>query len=228
MKVQIICNQVVLELENNCSYELYFPTHLPIGIVDTRSLGYFHIPHETIAKSLSLKYKMVTANHMEVLMNRVSSSVNEAYKPKGKNNVIDKYPWLDPEDPRRHTTDEEILHDTIDLSKSALNDKGKKKLMDIIIKHKTAFSLRDEIGECPNLEINIDVIDDSPFFVCPFNIAEDDKLIMDIQMNRLVSLGILSKNNTSHTLPVMLLTHKLTKDKRPVVDSRLLNAQIRQ
>ena len=42
----------------------------------------------------------------------------------------------------------------------------------------------------------------------------------------LVSLGILSKNSTSHTSPVMLITRKLTKDKRPVVDFRLLNTRI--
>ena len=68
--------------------------------------------------------------------------------------------------------------------------------MVMIIKHKEAFSLRDKISECPNLEINIDVIDDNPFLVCSFNISEEDKPIMDRQMNRLVSLGILSKNNT--------------------------------
>ena len=45
-------------------------------------------------------------------------------------------------------------------------------------------------------------------------------------MERLVSLGILSKNSTSHTSPVMLITHKLTKDKRPVADFRLLNTRI--
>ena len=45
-------------------------------------------------------------------------------------------------------------------------------------------------------------------------------------MERLVSLGILSKNSTSHTSPVMLITRKLTKDKRPVVDFRLLNTRI--
>ena len=49
---------------------------------------------------------------------------------------------------------------------------------------------------------------------------------MDDQMERLVSLGILSKNSTSHTSPVMLITRKLTKDKRPVVDFRLLNTRI--
>ena len=49
---------------------------------------------------------------------------------------------------------------------------------------------------------------------------------MDKQIERLVSLGILSKNSRSHTSPVMLITRKLTKDKRPVVDFRLLNTRI--
>ena len=49
---------------------------------------------------------------------------------------------------------------------------------------------------------------------------------MDEQMERLVSLGILSKNSTSHTSPVMLITRKMTKDKRPVVYFRLLNTRI--
>ena len=45
-------------------------------------------------------------------------------------------------------------------------------------------------------------------------------------MEILVSLGILSKNSTIHTSPIMLITRKLTKDKRPVVDFRLLNTRI--
>ena len=45
-------------------------------------------------------------------------------------------------------------------------------------------------------------------------------------MERLVSLGILSKNSTSHTSPVILITHKLTNDKQPVFDFRLLNTRI--
>ena len=97
-----------------------------------------------------------------------------------------------------------------------------------MIKHyKKAFSLRDEIGECPNITLNIDVVDDSPFFVRPFPINEKDKPLMDRQMNRLVALSILSVNNTSHTSPVMLITRKVTRDKRPVVDFCLLNTRIR-
>ena len=47
--------------------------------------------------------------------------------------------------------------------------------MNIIKTHKEAFSLRDEIGKCPNIKIDIDVVDDSPFFVRPFPIHEEDK-----------------------------------------------------
>ena len=107
-----------------------------------------------------------------------------------------------------------------------MSRKEKAKLMKLLIRYRDAFSLRDEIGECPNLEADIKVIDESPFFVRPFPIPEGDKPFMDKQMERLVSLGILSKNNTSHTSPIMLITRKLTKDKRPVVDFRLLNTRI--
>ena len=98
--------------------------------------------------------------------------------------------------------------------------------MKMILKYRGAFSLRDEIGECPNLVADIKVIDESPFFVRPFPLSETDKPFMDQQMERLVSLGIFTKNSTSHTSPVMLITRKLTNDKRPVVDFRLLNTRI--
>ena len=77
--------------------------------------------------------------------------------------------------------------------------------MKMLIKYRDAFSLRDEIAECPNLKADIKVIDDSPFFVRPFPISENDK---------------------SYTSPVMLITRKLMRDKRPVVDFGLLNTRI--
>ena len=138
----------------------------------------------------------------------------------------DPYPWLDVDDPRRFQSDEEILYEKIDLSRSALTRKEKSKLMKMIIRYREAFSLRDEIGNCPNLKADIKVIDESPFFVRPFPLLEGDKPFIHKQMERLVALGILSKNSTSHTSPVMLITRKLTQDKRPVVDFRLLNTQI--
>ena len=158
--------------------------------------------------------------------NGKSKKIQDCEKQSESGRKQHPYPWLVDDDPRRHQTDEEILYEKIDLSNSALSRKEKTRLMKTLIKYRNAFSLRDEIGECPNLEADIKVIDDSPFFVRPFPISESDKPFMDDQMERLVSLGILSKNSTSHTLPVMLITRKLTKDKRPVVDFRLLNTRI--
>ena len=123
-------------------------------------------------------------------------------------------------------TDEEILDKYIDLSNSDLEPQENNAQMNIIKSHKEAFSLRNEIGKCPNIKIGIGVVDDSPFFVRPFPIHEDDKPLMDKYMAKLVSLGILSKNNTTHTSPVMLVARKGTKNKRPVVDFRLLNTRI--
>ena len=98
----------------------------------------------------------------------------------------DLYPWLADDDPRRYQSDEEIMYEKIDLSNSALSRKEKAKLMKMLIKYRDAFSLRDEIGECPNLEADIKVIDEFPFFVRPFPISESDKPFMDKQMERLV------------------------------------------
>ena len=111
-------------------------------------------------------------------------------------------------------TDEEILDKYIDLTNSDLTQM-RRGLMKLIKDHKQAFSLRDEIGKCPDIKIDIDVIDDSPFFVRPFPIHEEDKPMMVKYMAKLVSLGILLKNNTTHTSPVMLVARKGTKNKRP-------------
>ena len=110
----------------------------------------------------------------------------------------DPYPSFAEDDPKRFQSDAEILFEKIDLKDSALTIKEKAKLMKMILKYRDAFSLRDEIGAYPNLTTDIKVIDESPFFVRPFPLSEGDKPFMDKQMERLVSLGILSKNSTSH------------------------------
>ena len=80
--------------------------------------------------------------------------------------------------------------------------------MDLIVTYKKAFSLRDEIGKCPDIKVNIEVNDPYIFFVRPFPMAEEDKPLMDKGMQKLVSLGILTKNSTTHTSPVMLVARK--------------------
>ena len=156
-------------------------------------------------------------------MSHTDSKRDSTYSTKGH---PDKYPWLAEDDPRRHQTDAEIIYQKIDLKESAFSKKEKAKLMKMILKYRDAFSLRDEIGECPNLVADIKGIDESPFFVRPFPLSETDRPFIDEQMERLVSLGILTKNSKSHTSSVLLITRKLTNDMRPVVDFRLLNMRI--
>ena len=223
-------NLGVLDLVNTSKLNMFFNESTAFVIVDIRSLGYYNIRHKTLQYNLSLQPDV--CNHIR------AEKARQLPQPKPKQTCKqhvehssadqDKYPWLDPEDPRRNMTDEEILDTYVDLSKSCLTDSQKVNLRNVIKENKKAFSLRDEIGHCPNIKIDIDVIDESPFFVRPFPISEDDKPIMDWQMQRLVSLGILSRNTTSHTSPVMLITRKVTRDKRPVVDFRLLNTRIRR
>ena len=56
-------------------------------------------------------------------------------------------------DERKYMTDREILDKYLDLEKSCLTDKGKREVMDMLYKYTEAFSLRDEIGTCPNIEV---------------------------------------------------------------------------
>ena len=62
-------------------------------------------------------------------------------------------------------TDKEILDKYIDLEDSCLNEKERKQVMEMLYEYQDIFSLRDEIGTCPNIEVNIEVTDSSPFFI---------------------------------------------------------------
>ena len=100
--------------------------------------------------------------------------------------------------------------------------------MEILYKYKDAFSLRDEIDTCPNIEVEIDVMDKSPFFIRPYHVREEDKALIDKEMKCLCYLGILKEGFSAYSCPVMLISRKLTKDKRVVTDFRHLNVRITQ
>ena len=85
-------------------------------------------------------------------------------------------------------SDREILEKYIDLEKSCLTDKEKKAVIDMLCKYKEAFSLRDERGTCANIEVEIDVMDKSPFFIRPSHVREEDKNFKDNEMKQLCYL----------------------------------------
>ena len=243
LRIKIQDNQGIVQFVNHQDEIVPLRKEKAVGIFDLRSVGYFKVGYQKMV-NMAESSKVFKMYHYQQVKCGTKTEVDQymritgKYKTKGSMSQIneeenverykkyDPYPWLTKDDPRRSQSDEEILYEKIDLSDSALSRKEKSRLMKMLIKYRDAFSLRDEIGECPNLKADIKVIDESPFFVRPFPISEKDKPFMDEQMERLVSLGILSKNSTSHTSPVMLITRKMTKDKRPVVDFRLLNTRI--
>ena len=91
--------------------------------------------------------------------------------------------------------------------------------MDMLHKHKEAFSFRDDIGTFPNIEVEIEVTDKSPFFIRSYHVREEDKAIIDKEMKRLCYMGILKEGFSAYSSLVMLISRKLTKDKRAVTDS---------
>ena len=242
LKLKVQDNQAVVEFENRSDKTVKLRKVEVLGVLDLRSMGYFKAGYQRMVTMTESSGNFLMHHYQQIAKGKPKEECGLYLKistDRGppRNTTLksesprrepweDPYPWLAEDDPRRFQSDAEILFEKIDLKDSALTKREKAKLMKMILKYRDAFSLRDEIGACPNLTADIKVIDESPFFVRPFPLSEGDKPFMDKQMERLVSLGILSKNSTSHTSPVMLITRKLTNDKHPVVDFRLLNTRI--
>ena len=86
--------------------------------------------------------------------------------------------------------------------------------------------MRDKIGTCPNIKVEIDVADKSPFFIRPFHAKVEDKEVLDKEMKWLCYLGIPKEGFSAYSSPVMLISRKVTQDKRVVTDFKHLNMRI--
>ena len=156
-----------------------------IGILDMRSkdgaMTSFDWEFPTDDEGNLVLYAHIFANSLEPTklakenpQSQADTCLQISQEPKNHNVNIptpnDPYPWLEKDDPRRHMTDEEIIQQKIPLQQSNLNDTEKQKLIEIILNYKEAFSIRDEIGTCPYFEVKLELRDDKPFFVCPYNV----------------------------------------------------------
>ena len=130
------------------------------------------------------------------------------------------------DDERKYMMDKEILDKYINLRDSCLDKKERKQVMEVLYEYKDVFSLRDEIGMCPNIEVNIEVMDNSPFFIQPYHVKEEDRAVLDKEMRRLCYLGIWKECFSAYSSPVMLISQKVTSDKRVITDFRHLNMRI--
>ena len=223
IKLKFMCNKAVLGIKNSGKDTMILNPKEMIGIVDIRSLGFYKIKQSIVQQNLSRYYRFEEAGK---LCEYFDKFVDTLKKDREQTTSVDKYPWLNPEDQRRNMMDREILEKYIDLGTSCLNKEEKLKVMDMLYKYKEAFSLRDEIGTCPNIEVEIEFMDKSPFSIRPYNVREEDKAVTDKEMKRLCYMGILKEGFSAYSSLVMLISRKLTKDERVVTDFRHLNVRI--
>ena len=152
----------MLGMVNNSNLEtLILNPGEALGILDLRSLGYYKIHQGVIQQKLSRFYNFESAEEVCMQFKNLINMIRKEQKAI----MEEKYPWLDKSDERKYMSDEEILRKYINLDNTSLSGKEKEEVMDMLYKYKDAFSLRDEIGICPNIEVGIEVTDKSPFLL---------------------------------------------------------------
>ena len=153
---------------NSSSEIIILDQNKAIGILDLRSLGHYKIKQGMLQQNLSRFYEFELAKK---ICNQFNNVINTLKKEQSLE-TGEKYPWLDETDEGKHMTDREILEKYINLDNTCLTEKEKEEVRDMLYKYKEAFSLREEIGTCPNIEVGIDVTDKSPFLLDCIMIGE--------------------------------------------------------
>ena len=130
-----------------------------IGVLDLGSLGYYKIKQGVIQQKLRKYYEFELAEKICMQFNNLINTLRKEQSL----DTRETFPWLDNSDERKYMSDREILRKDINLDNTCLTEDEKEEVMEMLYKYKEAFSLRDEIGTCPNIEVGIDVTDKSPF-----------------------------------------------------------------
>ena len=139
-------------------------------------------------------------------MPRITTRTELPVDDTNKSTSDDRYPWLDPDDIRRNMTDKEILQMKLNLKDS--DEKGKEEFLAKVEQFTDIFSHRDEIGTCRFIELHLKLKDETPFFVRPYPMREEQKKVIQKEMDRLEHLGIIRKGLTSYSSPVVLVKRK--------------------
>ena len=100
-------------------------------------------------------------------------------------------------------TDAEILRMKLNLADYAYDGKGKEEFLAKTDNFHDVFSLRDEIGTCPYIEVH-----ETPFFVHPYPMHEEQKKVIQKEMDRLKHLGIIQKGLTGYSSLVVSVKQK--------------------
>ena len=200
------------------------------GLVQTNNSKYFPIDqylHDrmtpaTLSPTPLAYEKPIHPTEMPCITTCTELSVDDT----NKSNSDDKYPWLDPDDVRRNMTDKEILRMKLNLKDSVLDEKGKEEFLAKVEQFTDVFSLRDEIGTSPFIEVHLKLKDETPFFVRPYPMREEQKKVIQKEMDRLEHLGIIHKGLTSYSSPVVLVKWKNQNLYRVCSDFCILNEKL--
>ena len=218
--LKVVRNKAVLKATNKTHESMTFGRTEMMVVIDLRSLGFYKIKQEVLQEHLGRHYHFKLADDVCDQYNRFVNLMR-----KEEENSEGRFPWLEDTDERKYIMDREILHKYVNSDNLCLTKTEKTQVRDLLYKYKDTFSLRDKIRLCPNIEIEFNVTDKSPFFIRPFHANEEDKLILDKEM-KLCYLDILKEGFSAYSSHVMLISRKMTKDKRVVTDFRHLNIHI--
>ena len=114
----------------------------------------------------------------------------------------------------------------LNLKDSVLDEKEKEEFLEKVEQFTDVFSLRDEIGTCPFIEVHLKLKDETPFFVRPYPMREEQKKVIQKEMDRLKHLGIICKGLTSYSSLVVLVKRKNQNLYRVCSDFRILNEKL--
>ena len=246
LSVSVEDKKVYILVKNTGEETLSFSSGDHMGCLDMRSVGYFHTSRDNLqiilqehclflndTKSVDFSKKVIDAKPVERLCTACQTRLKERLD-NGQNdtNMVpdkekDPYPWLEEDDPRRKMSDKEIILQNMGMSEACINQSLGNQWLKDVIANKDVFSLRDEIGVCPHMEVELEFTDTTPFFIRPYPISEAEKPIVDKEMRKGVLLGILRKGMSSYSSPIMLIPRKLSGIPRIVTDFRHLNTRLK-
>ena len=114
----------------------------------------------------------------------------------------------------------------LNLKDSVLDEKGIEEFLTNVEQFTDIFSLRDKIGTCPFIEVHLKLKDEMPFFVRPYPMREEQKKVIQKEMDRRKHLGIIQKGLTGYSSPVVLVKQKNQNLYRVCSDFHILNEKL--
>ena len=190
---------IEIEFENNrCCMEIHNTSDSTVEFLHGQEIAYFDARSKGLVQINNLKHfpidqylhdRMTPASLSPsplvyekpihpTEMSHITTCTEMSASDMNKSTPDDKYPWLDPDDIRRNMTDNEILRMKLNLKYSVLDEKGKEEFLEKVGQFTDVFSLRDEIGTCPFIEVHLKLKDETPFFVRPYLMREEQKKVI--------------------------------------------------